>query len=363
MNRIAELKTYKRHDSNFEIFERLDPVHRQQIIMHDLAVKLRSSRRKNVKNVRATMIRATNPGIRNLRLLKVKQPKFADFGKQLAFVRSYADLRRDRLAEIVDQQANIVSYFGQNGFLHRDRTKWTLELLSGVQGAVSQLGMPLKHFGYCPRPMDYSPKVMPVIQTPSHSTFPSGHACEAFAVATVMEFLTRRSLLPVTQANPRPKLNIAEIDNFFMNLKSYSSMRIAARIAENRVVAGVHFPVDNAAGALVGTILGLYFVWAMAGRWDPKPQQSNYQNLSTIPKFRMYGPNWDKDFNLEIFQQKLISGRNNMNKRYYRYIIDPALTELGLDPLLPVENATPLLIDLWNKARAEWYPVIGTKGK
>jgi hypothetical protein len=42
-------------------------------------------------------------------------------------------------------------------------------------------------------------------------------------------------------------------------------MRLAARIAVNRVIAGVHFPVDNAAGMLMGVQLGRYFITLASG--------------------------------------------------------------------------------------------------
>jgi hypothetical protein len=45
-------------------------------------------------------------------------------------------------------------------------------------------------------------------------------------------------------------------------------MRQAARIAINRTVAGVHFPVDSGAGALLGLTLGGYFIVRSLGR-DP----------------------------------------------------------------------------------------------
>lgn len=70
-----------------------------------------------------------------------------------------------------------------------------------------------------------------MIQIPDHSTYPSGHAMEAFAIATVLHCLS-------TGNGPRHGVKEQALP-----------FRLAHRIAVNRTVAGVHFPVDSLAGA------------------------------------------------------------------------------------------------------------------
>ena len=43
-------------------------------------------------------------------------------------------------------------------------------------------------------------------------------------------------------------------------------IRLASRVAVNRTVAGVHFPVDSAAGCFLGLTLGEYFCRALHRR-------------------------------------------------------------------------------------------------
>ena len=82
---------------------------------------------------------------------------------------------------------------------------------------------------------------MPMIQTPGHSSFPAGHAAELFMLATVLSALMQAG-------NPR----YADWDVHLA--------RLAARISVNRVIAGVHFPIDLAAGLVLGLTVGRYFV-------------------------------------------------------------------------------------------------------
>ena len=88
-----------------------------------------------------------------------------------------------------------------------------------------------------------------MIPTPGHGSWPSGHSTEAFAVATLLEAFMDQT---------RPGKNDGQ--NSRTQLQ-----RLAARIAVNRTVAGVHYPVDSAVGRLLGTSLGEFFVARATG--------------------------------------------------------------------------------------------------
>jgi membrane-associated phospholipid phosphatase len=177
-------------------------------------------------------------------IARIEVPSRAFFQTQLVFLRSYADLRADRLGEIDVQIDDMLSFFGLVGLLDDGRRKHTLALLGLVIRLAEHLEMPMKHFCRSLRPIDLSPMVHPVIQTPDHSSFPSGHAMEAFAAATVLDRLIAGKVYGVGGRTSLP-------------------FQIAHRIATNRTVAGVHFPVDSLAGALVGCRIG-DAVWRLA---------------------------------------------------------------------------------------------------
>ena len=129
-------------------------------------------------------------------------------------------------------------------YMHPDRTRRTFELVNMVLQFCVYVEMRLKHDLACWRPVEYNAQVQPMITTPGHGSFPSGHATQAYAVAHVLT-----SLLELT----RPHTVIEQLE------------RQAARIATNRVVAGVHFPVDSIAGRMLGVALGEFFVGRCAG--------------------------------------------------------------------------------------------------
>ncbi|MEM1161734.1 MAG: phosphatase PAP2 family protein, partial [Pseudomonadota bacterium] len=105
------------------------------------------------------------------------------------------------------------------------------------------------------RPIELSPQIQPIIPTPTHGSLPSGHATEAFTLARLIWKLLLASKVK----------RYAEGAYWGTML-----MRTAARIAENRTVAGVHYPVDSEAGAFLGLNIAEFIAQqcgATKGNW------------------------------------------------------------------------------------------------
>ncbi len=166
-------------------------------------------------------------------LMAMRRPTQDTFADQLTLVANYSDLRQDRMAEILAQLGTPTEFLRAISYIEPSRTPYTIELLATAHWLANFVEMRLKYALACKRPLEYSPQIQPMIWTPSHGSLPSGHATEAFTMARVLWLLLRAH-----------------------GVKPYSEgvwgemlMRQAALIPINRTVAGVHFPVDSAAGA------------------------------------------------------------------------------------------------------------------
>jgi hypothetical protein len=168
---------------------------------------------------------------------------------------------------------------------------------------------------------------MPMIQTPGHSSFPAGHAVENFMFATVLAELAydREQQLYPGGSCLRDQL-----------------MWLAARISINRVVAGVHFPVDMAAGMVLGSQLGRHFVALTKespGSFQPWTFNANY-----------YGT---EDFRWDAMLNALDGGLPVFSPEYPENTFLAGGASFTL-PILP--NESPLRW-LWKRAAEEW-PVL-----
>jgi len=246
-------------------------------------------------------------------VVRLIRPTAKVFKQQVGLVANYAELREDRGSEILSQTTPQVPYWGSVVGLQPHRHKWTLELITLSLLLASDVEMRFKHAFACPRPMELSPQVQPMIDTPGHASWPSGHATEAFTVATVLLALLENA--NGTGAKFREQLE-----------------RQAARIAVNRTVAGLHYPVDSAVGRLLGTALGDFLVARCLGNNKLHERGFDGRKFHT-PQGGVV------DFDLRVSMDDHHSG-------YYEY-----LGKVGNIA------ASPLLAFMWSKAVKEWKPL------
>lgn len=232
-------------------------------------------------------------------LVTIHRPDDCDFAAQMPVLRCYAELREDRLPEILEQTDDILSFFGMIVQLDDANRRWTLELVEAVVRLCIAVEMPLKHGFLVPRPNAFSHRIQPPIQTPAHAAYPSGHATEAYAVATVLAALA-------DDAGTRTML-----------------MEMAFRIAENRQVAGVHFPHDSLAGAVLGISLGEWVVAAAQGAQFPTGRK--------VGGFPVAG----------------VNGKDSFTAAAVAAALTAAATGTA-------SAAPPVLAEFWKNARAEW---------
>ncbi len=149
--------------------------------------------------------------------------------------------REDRMPEVLAQADGFWPFFERLLGFSLGSAPTLAELLAVGDAWCVPVLMMFKHELAWRRPVQESSLVLPVIQTPGHGSMPSGHATLAAFQAELL-----RTLL-----YPRDSLRSQQLD------------RLARRIAFNRVVAGVHFPVDNLVGYRLGTQLAqLFSAWA-----------------------------------------------------------------------------------------------------
>jgi hypothetical protein len=185
--------------------------------------------------------------------ISMKRPTYPQFQRQLEFVIRRARLRPERTPEILTQvQPQYAFWSGLIG-LHPDTTPRTIELTYIALHFVMVICQRLKHALATPRPHEYSPMVQPILLAPTYSAWPMGHATEAYMFSQVMSALLGESV-----GDP-----------------IHDQLRlIARRISDNRVIAGVHFPIDSPAGYVLAERASAYFL-AKCGAVDPKVKSAS----------------------------------------------------------------------------------------
>jgi membrane-associated phospholipid phosphatase len=185
-------------------------------------------------------LRAAGAAVRTVGVFSLRKPSEDDFAAQLALVfQAATDQRKDRFEEVLSQNEFPWPLWAAAVNLQPGRHRRSIELIGHALTFTAAVYHRVKHEMACIRPADRSPLIQPLLPTPEHGTLPSGHATESFMMATLLPALVRQ----------KPDSMLGR----------YLS-RLADQIAHNRVIAGLHFPVDSQAGRALGTALARYLV-------------------------------------------------------------------------------------------------------
>ena len=156
--------------------------------------------------------------------------------------------RDDRFAEIIDQNDadGAINYWLGMLMIDPARHPATYLLIRVAARIGEAVVMCLKAEYRCPRPPQFCPGIVPMIDPPATPSYPAGHALQSWMISKfMMELDARRG------AKARiPQPTMLEL--------------LAQRIAENRVIAGIHFPIDNLAGVEVAKEC-LKLIWPSGG--------------------------------------------------------------------------------------------------
>jgi hypothetical protein len=137
--------------------------------------------------------------------------------------------RPGRLPEILVQAENLELYWRNMLMVGRGRP-YTATLIEIAMAVGHMVGLYWKFRWKRPRPVQVFPAIMPAIMTPSHPSYPNNHAFQSHLIALSVGEIFVGS----TKAAMRAPL-----------------LALANRIGRNREVAGLHFPADTRASAVL----------------------------------------------------------------------------------------------------------------
>lgn len=122
-------------------------------------------------------------------------------------------------------------------FFRKTRKAGALGLTALLLGHVTT-SVILKNLIQRPRPFWNVAGLVPLIELPDSTSFPSGHSCAAFAAVSALVGVLRK-------------------EDFWPKWASGVLIVMAVLMAFSRAYVGVHYPTDILAGSLVGLLSGL----------------------------------------------------------------------------------------------------------
>lgn len=188
--------------------------------------------------------------------------------------------RENRFVEVIDQDDGDGAINYWLGLLSIDPGRHpATNLMVRVGRRVGEyVVMCLKDRFGSPRPSQLCPAIAPMIDAPATPSFPAGHAVQAYLIS----YLLAGSLPALPQhdlsdpKNPKGPL-----------------FDLAARVSQNRIVAGIHYPTDIAAGKAVA--LKCYeLLQGVKSLWGDKTEGQKDEDVPLQHHVRMEFPQYLK---------------------------------------------------------------------
>ncbi|HEX5683700.1 MAG TPA: phosphatase PAP2 family protein [Ideonella sp.] len=120
----------------------------------------------------------------------------------------------------------------------------TFEAIAGACSTLAPKLFRMKHSLGVERPHRLEPGIVPMMTVPGHLSYPGGHAAKCFMAALILFVLAAPQ-----SAKPFDLLAILG--------------KIALTVSNNRVKAGLHYPMDTQAGRLLGLATAVWLLSAV----------------------------------------------------------------------------------------------------
>jgi acid phosphatase (class A) len=176
-------------------------------------------------------------------------------GDQVRQMLEFALEREDRFLEVIDQDDASGSINYWLGMLKIDpgRHRATYMMVCAARRIGEHVVMCLKGDFKSPRPSQLCPAITPMIDPPGTPTFPAGHAVQAYLISYLLAY----SFSDAAGNTNLPQHTLPAANSSLATLLAPATcpkgalFDLAARVSENRIIAGLHYPTDIVAGQAV----------------------------------------------------------------------------------------------------------------
>jgi membrane-associated phospholipid phosphatase len=161
--------------------------------------------------------------------------------------------REARFAEIIDQDDadGAINYW--LGLLKIDPARHpATNLMVHVGRRIGEhVAMCLKYDFKSPRPPQLCPAITPMIDPPATPSYPAGHAVQAYLISLLLAYSFSNAAGQTNLPQHTQRQANSTVAEFLGDLPTGPLFRLARRVSQNRVIAGIHFPTDISAGRAV----------------------------------------------------------------------------------------------------------------